>query len=90
MNVAGRREFSRVVLVKPPKIATGTHASLVNFAKDGVLTCARGGRDGQDCVLFDILSVGVEHRAEVLEFVGILQGLAIKLGGLALLMRDEC
>ncbi len=40
--------------------------------------------------LFGVLVVCDEHRAEVLEFANILQGLTIKQDGLALLTRDEC
>ncbi len=40
--------------------------------------------------LFGALAVCDEHRAEVLEFVHILQGLTLKQDSLALLTRDEC
>ncbi len=39
--------------------------------------------------LLGALAVCDEHRAQVIEFVNIIQGLAIKRDGLALLARDE-
>ncbi len=40
--------------------------------------------------LLGALAVCDEHRAELLEFVNILQGLTIKQDSLVLLTRDEC
>ncbi len=40
--------------------------------------------------LFGALAVCDDNRAEVFEFVNILQWLALKQDGLALLARDEC